>query len=140
MPKKLLRPSQRPKAPLIEPVTLAIEMFEPQQVMENLRFSPRWLCKIPSSEMSHRCLGRVRTDIWRNVSLPLSRWKESAGYEQGEQWLATESHCEEPLIMREGRSSCLLEPHGVTVQKTTFFIVTSVRNLKSYIALTGRAL
>jgi hypothetical protein len=31
----------------------------------------------------------------------------------------------------------LKEPHGVTSQKTPFFMVTAVKNLKSYIALTG---
>jgi hypothetical protein len=34
----------------------------------------------------------------------------------------------------------LQEPHGVTSQKTTFFTVTTVENLKFYIALTGSAL
>jgi hypothetical protein len=34
----------------------------------------------------------------------------------------------------------LQEPHGVTPQKTAFFLVTAVKNLKSYIALTGWAL
>jgi hypothetical protein len=29
------------------------------------------------------------------------------------------------------------EPHGVTSQKMAFFIVTAVKNSKSYIALTG---
>jgi hypothetical protein len=32
------------------------------------------------------------------------------------------------------------EPHGVTFQKTEFFIGTAVKNLKSYLALTGWAL
>jgi hypothetical protein len=33
----------------------------------------------------------------------------------------------------------LQEPHGVTSQKTSFFIVIAMKNLKSYIALTGWA-
>jgi hypothetical protein len=31
----------------------------------------------------------------------------------------------------------LQEPHGATFQKTQFFIVTAVKNFKSYVALTG---
>jgi hypothetical protein len=32
------------------------------------------------------------------------------------------------------------EPHGLISQKTAFFIVTAIKNLISYIALTGWAL
>jgi hypothetical protein len=41
------------------------------------------------------------------------------------------------MLHREVRVRTLEEPHGITSQKTLFFIVTAVKNLKSYIELTS---
>jgi hypothetical protein len=40
-------------------------------------------------------------------------------------------------VIRSPETSYLKEPHGVISQTTEFFIVTAVKKVKSYIALTG---